>query len=66
MKAAPKEATTIPRSPEGNLVNIAGYAKSCPNLSSEIFGKASCIEAISGKTTSEAKATIIHGHGLNA
>ena len=41
-----------------------------PNLvltySSEMFGNASLKDAISGKTTKEAKATIIHGHGLNA
>ena len=29
--------------PEGNLINIAEQAKSCPNLSSEILGKASFI-----------------------
>ena len=41
MNAAPRDATTIPSNPDGSLVSIAGYAKSCPNLSSEIFGKAS-------------------------
>ena len=60
------DAKTNPNKPVGSLVNIAGYAKSFPNLSWVIFGKAFWILSKSGKTTSDARATRIQGQGLRA
>ena len=40
MNAAMSDAETIPSNPDGSKVNMAGYATSSPNLSSDNPGKA--------------------------
>ena len=66
MKAANKEAATRPNKPDGSSESIAGYARSCPTLSSAMAGNACLKASKSGNTTMDAKATKIQGHGRRA
>ena len=66
INAAAKEASSNPRRPGGNMVIIAGYAKSCPIIPLSMSGNAVCKSLRFGKTIKEAKAIKIHGHGQTA
>ena len=52
-----------PNSPDGKKEIIAGYARSFPTI---VFGKATWSDSKLGKTTIEANAIKIQGHGLTA